>query len=302
VIRYLRHNEIDRVKWDRCIAGSVNELIYAYSWYLDVVSPGWDALVEAGYESVMPLTWNKKFGFHYLYQPYFTQQLGLFSCSPVSEAAVREFISEIPQKFKLIRISLNEKNSIKGPYTRTNKNFKLNLEKPYEDLYSNYSKSHRKNLRRAGREELQIMNDNPEPEVFVDFIRRNTIELIGNIKHHHYNPLVDIIRQVNRFCETKSITVSTKSGKPCARALFIKLKNHTVFHSASSQAGKSRKAMFLLLDTYIRENAGSNNVLDFSGSNIESIADFFKGFGALESDYSSVIKNRLPWYIKLFIR
>jgi hypothetical protein len=61
------------------IARSFNGIVYAYSWYLDIVSPGWDALVKDDYKSVMPLTWRKKYGIKYLYQPFFTQQLGVFS-------------------------------------------------------------------------------------------------------------------------------------------------------------------------------------------------------------------------------
>ena len=77
MIRYLSHDEIDKPQWDACIEGSVNSLPYAASWWLDVVSPGWEALVSEDYRSVMPLTWHKKLGVYYLYQPYLTQQLGI---------------------------------------------------------------------------------------------------------------------------------------------------------------------------------------------------------------------------------
>ncbi len=38
----------------------------------------WDALVWNDYEAVMPLTWNRKYGIAYLYQPFLTAQLGVF--------------------------------------------------------------------------------------------------------------------------------------------------------------------------------------------------------------------------------
>ncbi len=77
-ISYLRHENIDKKKWDNCIAHANNSLIYAYSYYLDAMSENWNALVMNDYEAVMPLTWAKKFGFRYLRQPVFTQQLGIF--------------------------------------------------------------------------------------------------------------------------------------------------------------------------------------------------------------------------------
>ena len=58
---FLKHDKIDKVKWDNCISRSVNGHIYARSWYLNIVSPDWDALIEGDYEAVMPLTWKRKF-------------------------------------------------------------------------------------------------------------------------------------------------------------------------------------------------------------------------------------------------
>src|SRR5688572_25071693 len=96
MIRYLKHGKVNTARWDACIRNSTNGMIYAYSWYLDAVCPGWEALVKGDYESVMPLTCGKKMGLHYLYPPFFTQQLGVFSRSGVNEKEVEEFLSAIP--------------------------------------------------------------------------------------------------------------------------------------------------------------------------------------------------------------
>ena len=78
-IRFLNRGEIDLEKWDRCIQDAPNGIIYARSFYLDAMAKNWSALVSGDYDMVMPLTWNRKYGFRYLYQPAFTAQLGLFS-------------------------------------------------------------------------------------------------------------------------------------------------------------------------------------------------------------------------------
>jgi hypothetical protein len=46
MIKYLRQDEINVDKWDQCISHSVNGMIYAFSWYLDIVNNRWEALVE----------------------------------------------------------------------------------------------------------------------------------------------------------------------------------------------------------------------------------------------------------------
>ena len=52
-IRHLRHNEINYSLWDKCITNAKNSLVYASTWYLDVVSPDWEALVAGNYEYIM---------------------------------------------------------------------------------------------------------------------------------------------------------------------------------------------------------------------------------------------------------
>ena len=77
-IRYLPYNDIDKKKWDACIAAADNGLVYAGSMYLDAMAQNWDALILDDYKAVMPLTWKKKYSIHYLYQPFFTSCLGVF--------------------------------------------------------------------------------------------------------------------------------------------------------------------------------------------------------------------------------
>src|SRR5262245_12061858 len=98
-IRYLPHNEIDFPRWDDCIDCASNSLIYAYSYYLNHMAKHWDALVMGNYNSVMPLTWNRKYGIYYLYQPFLTAQLGVFGRS-VNAAMLETFLQAIPSKFR----------------------------------------------------------------------------------------------------------------------------------------------------------------------------------------------------------
>ena len=109
-IKYLSQAEIDKSKWDACISNAPNGVIYAYSFYLDQMAKHWDALVlsegplsEDDYKAVMPLTWNSKYGFYYLYQPAFTASLGIFG-ENISGTIIKKFFDAIPSKFKLIEI------------------------------------------------------------------------------------------------------------------------------------------------------------------------------------------------------
>src|SRR5258708_6937233 len=136
-IQYFPHSKIDKAKWDRCLDEAPNGLIYAYSFYLDHMAKHWDALVLNDYEVVMPLTWNRKYGIYYLYQPPFTASLGVFGKN-ITEELVQHFIEAIPRKFKLIEIELNKGNTIKAAGISLRTNYVLSLNRPYEALFNNY--------------------------------------------------------------------------------------------------------------------------------------------------------------------
>ena len=79
MIVYHKNNEIDREQWDNCIRILPGAKPYAYSWYLDIMAPGWQALVDDDYDSVFPVPGFSRFGIQYIATPVFLQQLGAFS-------------------------------------------------------------------------------------------------------------------------------------------------------------------------------------------------------------------------------
>src|SRR5690349_3099301 len=134
-IQYISQKNIDKKKWDTCIDNASNGLIYGYSIYLDHMAKNWDALVLNDYDAVMPLTWNKKYGIYYLYQPAFTASGGVFGKN-IDAATVKDFIDSIPVKFRLIEISMNHGNILPATsgFSITRDNYVLTLQKKYEEL------------------------------------------------------------------------------------------------------------------------------------------------------------------------
>ena len=79
-----------------------------------------------------------------------------------------------------------------------------------------------------------------------------------------------------------------------ALAILIKTKKRIVYLvSVSSLEGLKNKTMFNIVDRLIQKYADSNLVLDFEGSNIENIARFYQGFGAIQSNYQEIKYNIL---------
>lgn len=295
MIRYLEHRNIDFIKWDRCINGSVNHKILALSWSLDIVSPGWDALVEDDYESVFPLTRNKKFGINYLYPPFFTQQLGVFSSLHLTESLVDRFLQAIPPKFSYIQVNLNSLNKVDPERYSviTRLNYELDLIHPYQKLFEGYNQNTRRNLKKAKALNLLIQRK-IDPDELIALFMENFGKKEGKLKFSNYETL----RRLIDYCLKRNIGtitgIYTDSGKLCAGAFLLHDRDRIVFHFAASDSfAKESGAMFLLIDSILYENTGKDMVFDFEGSSDPNVARFYNGFGAKELTYPQVTISRM---------
>jgi len=300
VIKYLKHDEIDTEKWDKCISNSVNGLLYASSWFLDLVNDKWEGLVLNDYEAVMPLTPGRKMGIDYLYQPRFTQQLGVFSKLHLTEKTVMEFLKSIPEKFKFIEINLNTHNKIhvSDSHFQPMKTHELDLIKDYDQIFKSYSTNLKRNLKKAEKSSLQIV-ENIKPEGIITIFRESRGKLYSHLSDQDYDLLRRMIYVMIYKRIAKVVGVFDEMNTLCAGAFFVYSGRKIIFFfSAANHHAKSSGAMPFLIDDFIKNNAGKHFTFDFEGSNNPNLARFYKSFGAGEVHYPQYKVSRLNPVLK----
>jgi len=288
-ITHLRNIDIDRTRWDSCIAQSYNQLTYAYSWYLDVVSPKWEALIGDDYEYVMPLPFKTKYKVPYLVQPILTQQLGIFSKHKIEESLVEEFIKEIP--YYSYELNFNEENYTSNAIVCPN--FVLNLNQVYNQIALHYSKNTIRNIEKAKKLNLSIRQISAANEFdsFYHTVEKNYFTVTKTI----LNKLITTGMAENVI--TLHGVYSVENTLIAALCLLHSPTRLTYLLPISNAEGKASSAMFLLIDKLIQENAGLNKSFDFEGSRIEGIARFYRGFGAKNYPYYTLKRFRPSFLI-----
>lgn len=280
--RLLRHRDIDKAEWDRTLAACRLPLIYARSWYLDQMSPGWMALVSADGRIRMPVPVHRKWGWlHQVVTPPFVQQLGLFSPDPVTAIEVAAAIRLLRKHFLRIRLAFNEQNpqpALAGVRTMPGVNMLLDLHRPYTEIRQGYGDSLIKRLRRA--DTLHLDPDACTAEELVRYYRQHLQGKVMLTK--------DASRRWQGLLETamhkghgEILGVRGDDGKLLAANFFLKdaIRIYNVF-GASSPEGRTRFAQHFLLDQVIRRHAGQPLDLDFEGSSLPGVAAFFRSFGS----------------------
>ena len=294
MIHYLEHKAIDKVKWDATVAKCGN--VYAYSWYLNIVHPGWEALVEDDYQAVMPLTGGKKFGIRYLFQPYFVQQLGVFSKTPLTSAKTAAFLDAIPEKYRFAEIRLNECDTLDEGYKgiEYHRNVLLDLNQDYETIREHFHQNTKRNLAKAESSNLQLV-DMVTPDQVVALFRANRGASLDKWGDAEYARLTRLAQAAIDHNNAFILGVSEKGiGQLLCVAIFMKTDGRITFlFSGLSEEGKQRQAMTYLLDQVIKKHAKQPVTFDFEGSDDDNLARFYLGFGGVEAQYPSYSFNRL---------
>jgi len=296
-IQYLSHDEIDKTKWDWCMKEADNGLIYGYSFYLDHMAKHWDGLVLNNYEAIMPLTWNKKYGFYYLYQPFLCAQLGVFGKN-IDAGISKAFLKKIPSKFQYWDIYLNHQNilHLKDFKITLRDNFVLNLASPYEDLYKSYRENIQRNIKRAL--QLGCLAQTNFPVEHVIELSRHQTKNHSNQKHdlEQFKKLYYLLHETN---QAMTYGIFSKSQELLSSCVFFFSNNRAYYILVGNHPnGRTMGASHTLIDAFIKDNAGKNLLLDFEGSDILNLAHFYNSFGATDEKYPAIRLNDLPWYLK----
>ncbi|MEO7801176.1 MAG: hypothetical protein ABIR81_04215 [Ginsengibacter sp.] len=298
-IAYVKHNLIDKNKWDECIENAANNLIYATSMYLDTMSKSWDALILNKYEAVMPLTFNKKFGINYLFQPFSCASLGIFG-TDLSKDIINAFLHTIPPHFKYADIYLNYKNNFDLEEYNLSKryNYVLSLDQPYDKIYSSYRNSYKQILlKNTNSNHLSIKRDiSYEAIIELSAKKMKGVKPFKKDDIDNFTKLCNILLRNNQL---KTYGVYGNSALLSSGIFFIDENRIYYIMAGNTSEGRRKGASHVLIDACIKDHCNTKLVFDFEGSNIPGIAFFFKGFAPVKEIYPRLKFNHLNKILKI---
>lgn len=295
-IQHLSREEINDDTWDETILRSINSNIYATTTWLDNMSPNWGALIIGNYDTVMPLTFKKKWGVRYLAQPAFTQSLGIFSAVSLPPDVVVTMIENAKKISAYAAININVE--IDHPLLIKRKNYCLNIADNYQTVSASYHNVLLKNLKRSTKNMLRYKTgkDIQLPVILFEALYAHNLRL----KKQYYNRIMQLATNPPKHATSFTREIRDNNNDILSASLFFKYRNRIYnIISATSSKGKKMEATRYLYDNLIREFCGSNYVLDFEGGNTPGIEQFYQQFGALPEYYYALTWNNLKWPLKL---
>jgi Acetyltransferase (GNAT) domain len=299
-------SQIDSTQWDDFIAASPQRILYAYSWYLDTVSPDWKALIVVEndqWQAVMPLPCRKKWGMNVVQQPFFCQLLGVFTNSSVDyREASNLLLTELKTSFRYISTYSGRfaEHTIfpEGLKVTNATNLILPLHHPYSVLFQHYSHDRQTNLKRAQNSHWTAQKSTDVEPLIQLFTKNHADQIEGGVSENAY----DLLRAVTALLAQKKalrLVYAVRESRIEAGALFAIFNNRIIYlFNAASPTGRQGNARTWLLDRMIQEYAETDFVFDFESPKIPSIASFYQSFGAQPEVYSQLSFNNLPFPLK----
>jgi hypothetical protein len=304
-ILFLQNGEIDKARYDACINAASNGLIYATSLYLDNMSPDWCALASENYEWVAPVTLRTKWGVTYLYQPPFTQQLGIFA-KPDTPIPAAEIVAYLTKLAKFWEVNWNytteTKHLIPDFKIATAANFTLHLSDSYESLAGNYYPVLTKNLK-TGKRYHHVYRETKDYHTLIELYKEQYGNRMPGMKDVDYNNFKTLCEQLQR--QEQLICREVISGDGDRIASIVLLRDRRRIYNlvnTITAAGRKTMANHFLLDSVIREFSSSPLLFDFEGSDLPGVKPFYESFGATNQPYFKIKYNNLPWILRLVKR
>jgi hypothetical protein len=299
MIVYLKNNEIDREQWDNCIRNTGCVKPYPYSWYLDIMAPGWEALIDDDYDSVFPVPSAEKLGIKYIATPVFLQQLGAFSPDEPSGKAINEFLHYLPDFYKFIDLNITQKVNADDFRITERANYELDLSKPYDVLRRNFSAHCKRNIDSAEKKGTELTSD-ITPDELIDLFILNKGKEIKGIKARDYLRLKNLMN----FCiiNKKGKIIGARSGrKKLIHGIFIveTRGSKTMLFVVNTPQSREKRIGYLAINELIKSGASSRCILDFAGSSLPDVASFIESWGAEKMPYYRIYRNRLLWPVKM---
>lgn len=296
-IRFLRRKDIDTNQWNACVAGDATGLPYGLAWWLDAATNGnWDAVVVDDYRLVLPLPRGKSFGrWTQVQRPVFTQQCGPFGQPRPGELA--EILRSLPGKYLSFDLPLSEwfpdPELPAGFAVRERTNYVLDLAPAYDDIHQGFHKVLRRKLRRNGPATLSVA----DPATIIELYRGSAGQKAG-LKPKHYRRIAAIIDAASANCAAVCCRLDDEQDGFLAAGFFPFYRGRLInTFAASTPAGYTREGMARMLVELIKTHGGPGHLLDFEGSDIPGVAEFFRSFGPVQRNYPMVGKEGLARWI-----
>jgi hypothetical protein len=249
-------------------------------WVQDILHEHWCYLIDHQSAILLRLPFKKKWGLKAFLQPLFIRSLHVFSA-----VQSNEIVGTLRRKLFLhVNLTLPTSTHLHAGIFQ-----KLTWNDGIDAIRAGYSVNVKRSLKKASTLQLKAITY----QDFQTFFVAQKGENLGSLNKDSW------LRLAQLFIKAKAMNAAFCVGafdqeELVSVGLFFKWKSSLYFMKGTlNDAGKKMGALVYLIDAVLEKYVDECRVLDFIGSNQESIASFYRKFGATDHKYC-ILKGRIP--------
>lgn len=304
----INRNLLHDADWDAFVARSPQGSLYASSWYLDALVPGWQALVVCKgdvWQAVMPLGIRRKFGIAYALQPPFCQYLGVLFAPFEGKIhrivhrkreALQALLNDMPRNLRYWSYNFSPAFDYFLPFSRRQCtitpriNYRLDIDRPLKTIAADFSSSVTNHLKKARQARL-MCREGFDAGPLAERMRR-----FGFVRSTAEQAAFMRLWQAARSRQQGFLLeVADAEGTVHCRGAFLTNAEKAVFVASSLEPSCKRDGANSLLVWRAIEYCREQGIreLDFKGSMLAGVEHFILGFHPRQEVYFNIAQNRL---------
>lgn len=296
-------DQIDVQKWDACIRASVFENPLAYKWALDSLCDRWMGFVVDEYKAVIPIPIGRKLVFRTAQLPPDVQYFGIFCSAEQDPSEVLSLFLRNQYldgfRFFLLSFPIEFSGFSSELLIKKRTTYQLFLKQPYDVLYLNYSRRHKRNLRHFHESGFSVVRSlDVDAMLGLRSLQAKEIFLLFLSKGQFIQRKGFLMEGVSRDLVRIYYVFDSKGDVQGGGVFVLGNKRIVFFMLSSTEQGLNHRSGFAIVDAFIRDHQGYEGYLDFFGSDIPSIAEFNRGFGATPTPYYNYLINRWGYCLR----
>ena len=274
-----------RRQYEQIVASDTRFGFFAQVWVQDCLHPQWQYILNAEEQLLLRIPVMKKWGLSAHLQPLFMRSLDITGSNLKEDfAPLLVFL----KKRNFLHLNISLPHGSQFPIA-IGKFQTLQLGKPIDELRQGYSENVKRSLKKAKNLTLFTISFT----AFHSFFTEQKGENLGNLNAAAWLRLRTLFANAHEKEQAFCVGVLSNT-ELLAVGLFFKFQQELYFMKGTLNAqGKEKGALVFLIDAVIEKHIDECTSLDFIGSNQESIAAFYRKFGAKDQNYG-IIKGRIP--------
>ncbi|MES2590095.1 MAG: hypothetical protein V4622_14035 [Bacteroidota bacterium] len=282
-MNFIPSNELNKKKWDNLVSQQ-NGKPFSHSFYFDANSKFWGAYVDENYTKGIAVSFNLILGIKIIYPPIFGKY---FEFLGLNKFETEELFKQIKKDF-LVGV-FNSLEKFKDENS-THRRFQV-LEQDYK-----FNTLANRMLKKAEANEYKI-TDTSFCKILA-IIKNDLLPKIENLEKNTANNLEKLL--TNLDSENLLISKGIYSQNQLLGGLLFCKSNHEILYITGVCKEYPRKngAMYLCMNEVIQQ-LKVNEVLNFGGSEIESIRRFYLNLGGVDAFYYETSWDNSPFWFKL---